>query len=42
LSSCGCVHDRVLAWPITSAAARNNVPAVYELSEYVKDVGLLS
>jgi putative ABC transport system substrate-binding protein len=28
--------------PIISAAARNNVPAVYALSEFVKDGGLLS
>ena len=28
--------------PITLAAARNNVPAVYALSEFVKDGGLLS
>jgi putative ABC transport system substrate-binding protein len=28
--------------PIISAAARNNVPAVYWLSDYVKDGGLLS
>jgi putative tryptophan/tyrosine transport system substrate-binding protein len=28
--------------PIISAAARNNVPAVYGLSEYAKDGGLLS
>ena len=28
--------------PIISAAARNNVPAVYTLSEFVKDGGLLS
>jgi putative ABC transport system substrate-binding protein len=27
---------------IISAAARNNVPAVYALSEYVRDGGLLS
>jgi putative ABC transport system substrate-binding protein len=28
--------------PIISAAARNNVPAVYSLSEFVRDGGLLS
>ena len=28
--------------PIISAAARNNVPAVYTLSDFVKDGGLLS
>ena len=28
--------------PIISAAARNNVPAVYAQSEFVKDGGLLS
>ena len=28
--------------PIISAAARNNVPAVYEQSEFVRDGGLLS
>jgi putative ABC transport system substrate-binding protein len=28
--------------PIISAAARNNVPAVYPISEFVKDAGLLS
>jgi putative ABC transport system substrate-binding protein len=28
--------------PIMSAAARNNVPAVYALSEFVRDGGLLS
>jgi putative tryptophan/tyrosine transport system substrate-binding protein len=28
--------------PIISAAARNNVPAVYGLSEYARDGGLLS
>src|SRR5262249_51973573 len=28
--------------PIISAAARNNVPAVYTLSEFVRDGGLLS
>jgi putative ABC transport system substrate-binding protein len=28
--------------PVISAAARNNVPAVYALSEYVRDGGLLS
>jgi putative ABC transport system substrate-binding protein len=28
--------------PIISAATRNNVPAVYPLSEFVKDGGLLS
>jgi putative ABC transport system substrate-binding protein len=28
--------------PIISAAARNNVPAVYLLSEFVRDGGLLS
>jgi putative ABC transport system substrate-binding protein len=28
--------------PITSAAARNNVPAVYPLSDWVRDGGLLS
>ena len=28
--------------PIISAAARNNVPAVYAISEFVRDGGLLS
>jgi putative ABC transport system substrate-binding protein len=28
--------------PIISAAARNNVPAVYSISAYVRDGGLLS
>jgi putative ABC transport system substrate-binding protein len=28
--------------PIISAAARNNVPAVYSLSDFAKDGGLLS
>jgi putative ABC transport system substrate-binding protein len=28
--------------PVISAAARNNVPAVYSLSEFVRDGGLLS
>jgi putative ABC transport system substrate-binding protein len=28
--------------PIISAAARNNVPAVYSISEFVRDGGLLS
>jgi putative ABC transport system substrate-binding protein len=28
--------------PIISAAARNNVPAVYTLSQFVRDGGLLS
>jgi putative ABC transport system substrate-binding protein len=28
--------------PITSAAARNNVPAVYHLSDFARDGGLLS
>ena len=36
---------RPLAWdraPIILAAARNNVPAVYSLSDWVRDGGLLS
>jgi putative ABC transport system substrate-binding protein len=36
------VFTNVHSPPIISAAARNNVPAVYALSEFVKDGGLLS
>jgi putative ABC transport system substrate-binding protein len=35
----GCIHDRA---PIISAAARNDVPAVYSLSGFVRGGGLLS
>jgi putative ABC transport system substrate-binding protein len=36
------VFTEVHRAPIISAAARNNVPAVYKLSDFVRDGGLLS